>query len=1281
MDIHEQIDEVLYGKCKKKPKRKNKRRYYFFGTCLVFFILFAVMGLPLLQRKETVEELIESEMDLETAGSWVIDNDTVFYNSSKGYLSASPHTITNDGWVEFELESYNYSGDVEAFWLFQTDLIKPKHPHIWRNITHNLTGYNITEQWGNITITNISEWTNLGIANYDDYDVVWGNENNTKLFEVNYSDEAGGTFSDVIAFTSYEGNTTLATFFGNDNVTEYYTYTEKYFDWTPLNKDITKRNVSWQGYNKMYNVTANITSGKRYKIRAWIDIKFNTNGKYLWGVKKPAWDFNDNRTIILDPWFDSDFRYYKKITIESDYIDSDITNYPLYVNSTNATMIALMDDGDSIRPISTDNTTEFSYEIESIGSNYLNMWVNISETITSGSDYTFLIYYNNSEATDNQNPTEVWGNRYEAVFHCNESATSDLYDTTSNHIHLGISGDNIASVSAVCGMGRESYTVNEEFYRGSDFANWEPQNDSIVYSFWFYYPSDQSDAIFYIPLQGANGLEISHGGANGLFFRVYDNSSDGEYEYWDNYYRDGFAYYTAILNRTSDQLETYINDSKDPTIEDISHHHWYNTHDSQILFLDGDPSENMTVDEFRIHRHIKKDAEIKAEFHNMNQSSHLNDFLSWGTEIDLQGFNWWDNNWHSARVITVESDYIDNSLENYPLLVVLDNSTGDYIFRNEHDMRFRDYDNTTSYNYEIEEFNNSGNTYVWVNISTPLTAGQDFNFIVYFNNTGATDGENIEGTWDVNFTAIHHLNESNSTAANHFKDSTSNNQDGQLTDANGDCISQDGLIGDCINFSTSSATGDLINIGAIDHVQPISYSSWYNENLQDSRNFSIGRYYGGYALGQWNTGDGVGRWNIYVDGATQFHVDSCTDNEEWSFMTVTFNGSDALFYHNDVLEHTNSTGGALSQTASPWYIGEGGFGAGRWFWGRVDECRWSNSVRNASWIKADFHSQNQSTHLGNFLTFREVQHIPGAVSPTPSRSWQSVMFWEVSFSNTTSTEPVLDWTISFSNTTVYDPVIDWEISFGNSTVYDPVIDWEISFSNFTAYEPVIDWTISFGNRTAFEPVLDFNISFGNSLTFDPVLDWEISFSNSTAYEPVLDFNISFSNSSTERYWQGVIDWNISFGNGTAFEPVLDFNISFGNSTTLDVTIQMLYPTNESNITSLQPTLRVNLTSADGSTMNYTVYNGTYVIFNGSNVGNGTYTGLWSNVTDFQQYNYTVDVLADGTWFNSSFFFTTQQAGGGQGIRTGFGAAIGIAAGAMMLVIAFAFGIHKRRKKI
>ena len=66
---------------------------------------------------------------------WIIEGNTVFINDSKAYISATPHTITKDGFVNFTLISKVYEGEIDVLWGFDINTTKPLkgeifNPHI-----------------------------------------------------------------------------------------------------------------------------------------------------------------------------------------------------------------------------------------------------------------------------------------------------------------------------------------------------------------------------------------------------------------------------------------------------------------------------------------------------------------------------------------------------------------------------------------------------------------------------------------------------------------------------------------------------------------------------------------------------------------------------------------------------------------------------------------------------------------------------------------------------------------------------------------------------------------------------------------------------------------------------------------------------------------------------------------------------------------------------------------------------------------------------------------------
>ena len=126
----------------------------------------------------------------------------------------------------------------------------------------------------------------------------------------------------------------------------------------------------------------------------------------------------------------SSWNYFERIRINHTMIDTDLTNFPILV-VINSTIGALCDGGDSIRFNNSDNTTEFAYEIglwNASGDSFV--WVNVTH-VSSTANTVIWMKYNNSGASDAQNPTGVWDSNYVMVQHMNDNTTSDILDSTS----------------------------------------------------------------------------------------------------------------------------------------------------------------------------------------------------------------------------------------------------------------------------------------------------------------------------------------------------------------------------------------------------------------------------------------------------------------------------------------------------------------------------------------------------------------------------------------------------------------------------------------------------------------------------------------------------------------------------------------------------------------------------------------------------------------------------------------------------------------------------------
>ena len=346
------------------------------------------------------------------SADWTIDGDKVYFENSKIYLSAEPHTIKEDDWVTFEFEAKQDLGysNLDFYWGFQQPGVQPKKPQIWRNYTHNKTIWRTIDVEAQIQFDYLTDYEVLDIVNYSNYNIIWGNDNNTKLWRI----ERNGTEYDYIAFLNLtQIDADSVNFWGYIDHREQHTYQDTYFDWATFNKDITVINEDYQGFNKWYAVeNQTYTIGKRYKVRAFMDLNIIAKGKYAWAVKPTNLTINQavdqGKFLWLDPWFDSNYTYYKKLTITNGN-----NSYPIMINISQDVGNTVNASGhcnnnfSDIRFVDIDNVTELEqycpYKTDGLFANY---WVKLPADVET--DNAILMYYGNSTATIKSNGTHVF---------------------------------------------------------------------------------------------------------------------------------------------------------------------------------------------------------------------------------------------------------------------------------------------------------------------------------------------------------------------------------------------------------------------------------------------------------------------------------------------------------------------------------------------------------------------------------------------------------------------------------------------------------------------------------------------------------------------------------------------------------------------------------------------------------------------------------------------------------------------------------------------------------
>jgi hypothetical protein len=311
------------------------------------------------------------------------------------------------------------------------------------------------------------------------------------------------------------------------------------------------------------------------------------------------------------------------------------------------------------------------------------------------------------------------------------------------------------------------------------------------------------------------------------------------------------------------------------------------------------------------------------------------------------------SNWGYNAKIYINGAYIDTDLVNFTVLVDINSTIAGRCNANASDIRFLDPDNVTEYEYEIELWNASDTSYVWVKI--PRIECDAINeFYLYYNNTGASDNQSSADAWDVNYTGVWHLNESGST----YNDSTGNYNNGTGTSITNN---ESGMVGYCASVNANTDRITVPTSTSLNITNNITISAWIHRDGTDDVNVFVAsktpqreyELYHSSSTDQW-------RWyrNNHLEDATKSEIE-----RKWFYFAMVDNATDCFYYLNETQFYTETqeaTTPSTSTTDVNLFNRPGSNLAANM---TMDEVRISNIDRNASWIKAEYHSVTTSDFL------------------------------------------------------------------------------------------------------------------------------------------------------------------------------------------------------------------------------------------------------------------------------------------------------------------------------
>jgi len=385
-----------------------------------------------------------------------------------------------------------------------------------------------------------------------------------------------------------------------------------------------------------------------------------------------------------DSWL-TGWDYRKKITIDNTNVDSNLTDFPLYVKVDSDTDIGAnaLGTGYDIRFTSATGAT-LSYERESFsvdgGAATGHFWVKVPD-VSSSSTTDIYLYYGNADAADGEDATNTWNSNYTAVWHSGESSGS-LSDSSGNSHHGTFAGTLPDQLKAKIGNGQRFNNTSD--YLNLPYTAIDTLTKSTV-STWVYLTAQYGDAVISGASSGCDNCYLwywASATAVSLYSPAIDAFTTGDL-------RSAWHHLTAVYDTIANTKKFYVDGSLITTKNRTMSAH--NVDSGGFIF--GQEQDSVGngfsaaqafqgyMDELRVYNGTLSDNWIKFEFNNINEADQE---LAWSAEET------WLSGWDYRKKITIDYDQVDSDLTDFPLYVKIDADTdiGDNALSTGYDLRF-----------------------------------------------------------------------------------------------------------------------------------------------------------------------------------------------------------------------------------------------------------------------------------------------------------------------------------------------------------------------------------------------------------------------------------------------------------------------------------------------------------------------------------------------------------------------------------------------------------------
>ncbi|MDD5522887.1 MAG: DUF2341 domain-containing protein [Kiritimatiellae bacterium] len=326
----------------------------------------------------------------------------------------------------------------------------------------------------------------------------------------------------------------------------------------------------------------------------------------------------------------------------------------------------------------------------------------------------------------------------------------------------------------------------------------------------------------------------------------------------------------------------------------------------------------------------------------------------------------------------------DETLTNFPALVTFGENLLGFLYSQfksgATDLRFADESETTELNYEIEQWNTNGSSYVWVQV--PMFTS-NCSVWVYWGNANATVAPvyTTNGTtWNSDYKSVLHLHESSGLLYDSSLNRNIGNPNGVITrNVEGEIDGADGF-----HVQDGEDYFALYNSPSLENVQENNYTleAWFKPvsvpNPQHGiickagwflgMRYTSGRQFLAEHFSGGTTSTNIG-WTTTstFDPGTFWHVVETVDRT---------NGTGTLYVNGQIRGTRGFTPGMTAREygTTPWNIGivqPGYYGAD----GVIDEARISGITRSSNWLWACWLNQFSNSLFNTYYPAAGIKNV------------------------------------------------------------------------------------------------------------------------------------------------------------------------------------------------------------------------------------------------------------------------------------------------------------------